>query len=237
MPTTDSHDLDVRSLPPGRRHAAIFERFDALAEGDGFVLVNDHEPRPLYYEFRAERPGRFQWTPISAAPGEVRVEITRLPPKEEETTISAYFERDHDEIDTIYGFLRRDLDGDVRNAVSLAALYDEFSVRLERHIRWEEEILFPGVEEKMPHLAEGPGRVMRLEHVDIRKLKGSAGTIFHQTSPKPDAFDAAAGLLDAMASVLIDHNRKEEAVYYPMADQVFGRGEAAELLRRVREMK
>jgi hypothetical protein len=41
--------LDVRELPPRQRHALIFETCDNLATGDALVLVNDHDPRPLYY--------------------------------------------------------------------------------------------------------------------------------------------------------------------------------------------
>ena len=44
---TGEHILDVRSEPPVRRHALIFETFDALAPGAGFGLANDHDPKPL----------------------------------------------------------------------------------------------------------------------------------------------------------------------------------------------
>jgi uncharacterized protein (DUF2249 family) len=58
MPTTT---LDVRTVPPRIRHPMIFETFDKLAAGDAFTLVNDHDPKPLYYQFQAERSGQFTW--------------------------------------------------------------------------------------------------------------------------------------------------------------------------------
>ncbi|MCZ7685349.1 MAG: DUF2249 domain-containing protein [Sandaracinaceae bacterium] len=53
-------ELDVRTIPPPERHPRIFGAFDALAEGESFVLVNDHYPKPLLYQFQSERPGRFR---------------------------------------------------------------------------------------------------------------------------------------------------------------------------------
>ena len=57
-PTTDS-TLDVRSEPPARRHTMIFETYGALTPGSGFVLVNDHNPKPLYYQREAEYLSQF----------------------------------------------------------------------------------------------------------------------------------------------------------------------------------
>jgi hypothetical protein len=62
-----SHDmtertiLDVRSLVPAERHQNIFKSYDGLAVGDRFVLVNDHGPKPLWYQFDAEHHGEFSW--------------------------------------------------------------------------------------------------------------------------------------------------------------------------------
>lgn len=53
--------LDVRSEPPIRRHELIFTSFDKLPVGDAFVLVNDHEPKPLYYQLEAEQTNKFRY--------------------------------------------------------------------------------------------------------------------------------------------------------------------------------
>jgi len=42
---------DLRDVPPKDCHAAVFE---ALDRGESLALVNDHEPKPLFYEMRAE---------------------------------------------------------------------------------------------------------------------------------------------------------------------------------------
>ncbi len=56
--TAEDRPLDVRSEAPARRHTLIFETWTALGDGEGFVLVNDHDPKPLYYQFAAEHEGR-----------------------------------------------------------------------------------------------------------------------------------------------------------------------------------
>ena len=71
--------LDVRDVAPRDRHTLIFETFDALEAGDAFVLVNDHDPRPLYYQFAAEQPGRFTWYYLERGP-DWRVRIGRSSP-------------------------------------------------------------------------------------------------------------------------------------------------------------
>ncbi len=67
--------LDVRTLPPARRHSLIFETYDGLRPGGSFVLVNDHDPKPLYYQFAYERAGAFTWTYEEQGPQVWRVRI------------------------------------------------------------------------------------------------------------------------------------------------------------------
>lgn len=48
--------LDVRGVPPVNRHDRIHEAFDGIDPGETLTIVNDHEPKPLYYEMAAEVP-------------------------------------------------------------------------------------------------------------------------------------------------------------------------------------
>ena len=69
--------LDVRSEIPKRRHELIFETFADLAPGSAYVLVNDHDPKPLYYQLQAEHSGEFGWDYVEDGPDVWRVRITR----------------------------------------------------------------------------------------------------------------------------------------------------------------
>ena len=70
---TAVRELDVRDRPPAQRHDAIFEAYEALDAGEGFVLVNDHDPKPLYHQFEAEAGPEFHWAYRQQSPGEFRV--------------------------------------------------------------------------------------------------------------------------------------------------------------------
>jgi uncharacterized protein (DUF2249 family) len=59
--TTPKTTIDVRTIAPMHRHQLIFETFESLQPGENFLLVNDHDPKPLYYQFSAERSGQFTW--------------------------------------------------------------------------------------------------------------------------------------------------------------------------------
>lgn len=58
----DDKTLDLRDIPPFERHNKIFETWNSLNEGESMEVINDHEPKPLYYQFEAEQKGHFEWT-------------------------------------------------------------------------------------------------------------------------------------------------------------------------------
>ncbi|MBI4446129.1 MAG: DUF2249 domain-containing protein [Acidobacteria bacterium] len=70
-------ELDVRHLPPPFRHKTIFEKFDGLACGQGFLLVNDHDPKPLYYELRSVRGENLDWEYVEQGPKVWRVKVIK----------------------------------------------------------------------------------------------------------------------------------------------------------------
>ncbi len=76
--TNDPAYFDVREISCREKHALIFQRWNALAVGAHFVLVNDHDPVPLYYQFEGQFPGAFSWEYLQQGPEEFQVKITRL---------------------------------------------------------------------------------------------------------------------------------------------------------------
>ncbi|MHB9144849.1 MAG: DUF2249 domain-containing protein [Symbiobacteriia bacterium] len=74
---TDSTVLDVRTIMPRDRHPLIFKTFDDLAPGKTMTLINDHDPKPLYYQFSAERAGTFDWNYLEEGPDTWRVAIVK----------------------------------------------------------------------------------------------------------------------------------------------------------------
>lgn len=69
------------------RHAEIFKKFDALKSGEGFILKNDHDPKPLYYQLNAERGDIFTWDYIEEGPEWFRIVIRKKTTGEDDITL------------------------------------------------------------------------------------------------------------------------------------------------------
>lgn len=100
--------LDVTKLEPRMKHPTIFKYFDALQSGEEFVIENDHDPKPLYYELIGERGNIFTWeylekgpewfivrickNPLEAQKEVERLNVTAIEPKFKHPTIFQYFD-------------------------------------------------------------------------------------------------------------------------------------------------
>jgi len=76
----DTDEFDVRQIPKSQRHPMIFARFDALAAGESFVLVNSHDPIHLREEFARDRPGAYEWRYLQGSQSDRlwRIRIVRI---------------------------------------------------------------------------------------------------------------------------------------------------------------
>lgn len=70
--------VNATEYPPHQKHQVIFETFDSLNPGEAMLLVNDHDPQPLRFQFELERPGTFSWSYIERGPETFRIRIGRL---------------------------------------------------------------------------------------------------------------------------------------------------------------
>jgi len=123
--------------------------------------------------------------------------------------ISVTFEQDHDRLD---------------------ALFTTFQEQKQRHIVWEEDVLFPKWEENSGMAEGGPTQVMRTEH----RMIGDCLEAIHQKvqAQDPESDRDEQRLLDILKS----HNMKEERILYPSIDQVISDQERAELYQAMKEI-
>jgi len=77
MSNNQQIQIYVRNIPPRDRHPRIFQTFDNLNPGEGFMLINDQDPKPLYYQFTYERIGQFIWDYVEEGPDVWRVQISK----------------------------------------------------------------------------------------------------------------------------------------------------------------
>jgi regulator of cell morphogenesis and NO signaling len=74
---SEIHTLDVTRIEPKRKHPTIFQHFDALEEGQAFIIHNDHDPKPLYYQLLAERGKIFNWEYLTAGPQVWEIKVAK----------------------------------------------------------------------------------------------------------------------------------------------------------------
>ena len=78
-------ELNVTQLEPKFKHPTIFRCFDALKPEDGFYILNDQYPKPLYYQLVAERGKIFTWEYKESGPLRWKILITKNAAGEEPT--------------------------------------------------------------------------------------------------------------------------------------------------------
>lgn len=69
--------IDVTVLEPRMKHPTIFKKFDEITAGESFIISNDHDPKPLYYQLLGERGNIFSWEYIENGPENWLVKIQK----------------------------------------------------------------------------------------------------------------------------------------------------------------
>ena len=71
-------ELDLRPMPPFERHEKIFHTWDGLKAGEALKIINDHDPKPLWYQFEVEHKGKYKWEYEQKGPKDWIVEIAKV---------------------------------------------------------------------------------------------------------------------------------------------------------------
>lgn len=143
------------------------------------------------------------------------------------TKISEFMEADHKRLDTIYKKYKSAKpasDGHVM-------IFNKFSKGLQRHIIWEEEILFPFVEKRMKirmGMASGnPIALLRMQHTQIKEFLEMIS--YELTNKSTDT----SGIEQQLDEILIAHNEKEEEFIYPWIDHCLNDKEREDVLKKM----
>lgn len=71
------NEMDLRPYPPAERHEMFYKAFADLKPGEAFEFVNDHDPKPLYYQMEAESKQPFRWEYLKEGPVEWKVRVVK----------------------------------------------------------------------------------------------------------------------------------------------------------------
>jgi len=137
----------------------------------------------------------------------------------EHDSITATLTADHRDCDRRLGKVA--LRGRNTDWAQVARETESFHAAMERHFRFEEEVLFPPLEQVSP-LSAGPTEMMRQQHAQIRALLEDLDAAVAAA----DA-DDYAGISETLHFLIQQHNAKEEGILYPLADRALGADGAA----------
>ena len=140
-------------------------------------------------------------------------------------TINEWMAKDHDRLDALF---QKFISAKKEDLPTAKQVFVEFKRGLERHIMWEEEILFPIFEGRTGMHASGPTQIMRLEH---EQIKGFLEEINDKLAKEITVADS---LQRDLFDLLKMHNDKEEGILYPWIDQVASKKELEEIINYIR---
>jgi regulator of cell morphogenesis and NO signaling len=141
-------------------------------------------------------------------------------------TVTAYFEQDHNRLDALLTTFHEMKRTDFALAKER---FREFKFGLQRHIVWEEDLLFP-LWEQRSGITEGPTAVMRAEHKRIGAALEALHIKVNQGDPECEAEE------QALSALLEAHNLKEERILYPAIDHAITDEERPALFRRMQQI-
>ena len=98
----------------------------------------------------------------------------------------------------------------------LSAAFKAVVDEIERHLKREENVLFPAAERVMGS-SGGPTQVMRMEHGQMRDLIESLSKVAALEDK-----DEFLGEAETLLVLMQQHNMKEEQILYPMIDRMLG---------------
>ena len=70
--------LDVRDIEHAQRHPLIFKTYNGLKSGQAFILIVDHDPKPVLFELDFVQKGKFKWIYLEEGPEVWRVQMARV---------------------------------------------------------------------------------------------------------------------------------------------------------------
>ncbi len=72
------NEMDLRPFPPTERHEMFYKAFADIRPGEAFEFINDHDPKPLYYQMEAESKEPFRWEYIEKGPEDWKVRVVKV---------------------------------------------------------------------------------------------------------------------------------------------------------------
>jgi iron-sulfur cluster repair protein YtfE (RIC family) len=149
-----------------------------------------------------------------------------IAPRESPDTVTACLRSDHERLDRLLEEIESA--GERRDLAGIELRFPAFARHLRDHMRFEEEYMFPVVEQALCS-AEGPIAVMRHDHQEIEdRLAAMSAAIYLRD------LAAFAAEHETLLWILSNHNGREERVLYPAIDRMLDDAARARMVEHIR---
>lgn len=228
---TDTEDiLNVTLLEPRQKHPAIFKKFDDLKEGEQFIIHNDHDPKPLYYQLLGERGNSFTWSYLEEGPEWWKVLIGKRSTAEREDTIGEIAARDLAKVrifkkyglDFCCGGKKTVKEACAEKGIDVVKVEQELmqaietpSVRPLPYNQWRLDFLVDFIENTHHRYVRDTLPELRLYASKVARVHGKQ---------YPELLRVQQ-LVEMVNDELISHMMKEETVLFPYIKQLVNAGE------------
>jgi len=222
--------LDVTIIEPRLKHPTIFEHFDKLPAGEAFVIHNDHDPKPLYYQLMGERGNCFSWKYLLNGPEIWEVEIRRNDPGQHVETLGEIVSKDLRKAET---FKKLGLDFCCGGKKSLEDACKEkgldiLQVKNELEKAGNTSTSAPQHDFDSWSLSFLADYIVNVHHAYVKQnipilldLSEKVATRHGKTNPE---LDQVRQKVNAMANELTLHLKKEETILFPYIKQLESQG-------------
>lgn len=212
--------LDVTKIEPRLKYPSIFEKFDVIGNNESFILHNDHDPKPLYYQMMAELGEVFLWEYQEEGPDVWEVQITKVTKAEKMATIGEMVAEDYRKAEVFrkYGLdfccggkksvkEACDKKGIERSKVEqdLVALDKESGAKSDNFNAWELDFLTDYIINNHHRYVEKSIPMLYEYSQKVAKVHGESS---------PETIEIASRF-QRVADELTSHMKKEEEILFP----------------------
>lgn len=218
--------LNVTVIEPRFKHATIFQHFDALLPGDAFVIFNDHDPKPLYYQLLGERGNVFTWNYLQEGPEYWQVKIVKKGAEDAGETVGQIASKDIRKADA---FRKLGIDFCCGGKRKLKDALRDAGVTQEQ---FEETLAaaatLPASQQPLDFAAWQPGflidYIVNVHHQYVREsgpiIEGLASKVASRHGDRHPELFALSEQVQLLLSDLYSHLEKEEGVVFPAIKQL-----------------
>jgi uncharacterized protein (DUF2249 family) len=231
-------EVDMRQVELIKRDQAVLDLFSALPRGDGFVFIDDRWPSTLLASLQRRYWGEFDWYPLERRPDIFRVALSRrstqLPPLHR---MLEFMMSDHNRVELMLLHLR---DLSYRgNWSELGRLCSYMETGLLRHMRMEEEVLFPLILERsgqppdeLEPITEEHQQILQ----ELRLIQASAFDAQAELAPSSSVEREIICLVGSLLRSFFKHEQREHQILYSPVNLTLSQQETDLLVKQLQRM-